>query len=78
MFKEIIEKLLILKANLNAKKEQKILEAVQLIEQEFSDTEVNIDIMLNKCGYVAPVEEIANETENESQVNEVNYSNETI
>jgi hypothetical protein len=58
MFEEIIEKLLTLKSSLATAKEQKIIEAMQNIEQEFADKEVKIDKMLNECGYVAPAEEI--------------------
>lgn len=58
MFDEIIEKLLTLKANLNAEKEQKTLEAVKSVEEEFSIRAVKIDKLLNECGYLEPAEEI--------------------
>ena len=62
MFEEIINKLLGLKANLQAQKEQKIAEAIQVIENEFAENGARIDKMLDECGYVAPVVEPAEET----------------
>ena len=70
MFKEVIEKLLTLKSSLATEKEQKIIEAINNVEQEFADKEVKIDNVLNECGYVAPAEEI--------QVDEVNENAETL
>ena len=62
MFEEIISKLLGLKANLQTEKERKIAEATQAIENEFAENEARIDKMLDECGYVAPVIELAEET----------------
>lgn len=68
MFEEIIEKLLFLKANLDAEKEKKIAEVVQAVEEEFNARAVKIDNMLNECGYIAPVEEV-NEVVEENEAN---------
>lgn len=54
VFNKAIEELLKIKNNLNAEKEQEILEAVQSIENKYVEVSIRVENALKACGYVEP------------------------
>lgn len=60
-FQDIIDSLLQKRANLNAEKEARVAAALAAIDNEFAEQSAKIDLLLNECGYVEPVEEVAEE-----------------
>lgn len=60
-FQDIIDSLLHKKANINAEKEARKAEALAAIDNEYAEQSAKIDLLLNECGYVEPVEEVAEE-----------------
>lgn len=60
-FQDIIDSLLQKKANINAEKEARKAEALAAIDNEYAEQSAKIDLLLNECGYVEPVEEVAAE-----------------
>lgn len=61
MFQDIINKLLEMKANLNADKEVELNAFMNELEIKFAEREEKINKMLDDAGYVAPVEKVVEE-----------------
>ena len=58
-FQDIIDNLLLKKANINAEKEARKAEALAAIDKEFAEQSTKINFLLNECGYVEPTEDVA-------------------
>lgn len=58
MFQEIIDILLVKKANLNAEKEAELDAFMAELDVKYQEREAKINKMLDEAGYVEPVEEV--------------------
>lgn len=72
MFQEIIDILLVKKANLNADKEAELNAFMEELEMRFAEREAKINKMLDEAGYVEPVEEAVEEVELTAEVETTN------